>query len=311
MTPTNTTMTPEIKNIADNSGDKHTVVPTPHTHSRDEVDGLVDALNAKADTKHSHTDIYETKGFQTAIVETVKDPSESNTTYIQLGFQDDREEEFYQYARISLQNLNNLKRALLNPDATPTADSDNLVTSGGVKAAIAEKADKSLIDNTVNGIGRAFIQLSTDDETEIHFEIQVAKNGVTDNADITVDNIPNLQRALQTPDSTPTANSDKLVTSGGVKAAIDDATKAVFGSMPYYITAAHEKMKVHTRILRNNTGSTIKLTECIDVSALPAAERHVYWNSPDIDLPNNTEIGIRFVRTSNAIFLYYDGNFDY
>lgn len=112
-------------------------------------------------------------------------------------------------------------------------------------------------------------------------------------------------------DTTPTANSTNPVTSGGVKAAIDDATKAVFGSMPYYITAAHEKMKVHTRILRNNTGSTIKLTECIDVSALPAEERHVYWNAPDIDLPNNTEIGIRFVIASNAVFLYYDGKFDY
>ena len=227
MTPTNTTMSPEIKNIMDNEDVKHTVVPTPHTHSRDEVDGLVDALANKADVRHSHDSIYETKGYQTAVVETVKDPSASDTTYIQLGFQDDREEEFYQYARISLANLNNLKRALLNPDSTPTANSDNLVTSGGVKAAI------------------------------------------------------------------------------------DDATKAVFGSMPYYITAAHEKMYVHTRILRNNTGATIKLSECIDVSALPAAERHVYWNSPDIDLPNNTEIGIRFVRASNAIFLYYDGNFDY
>lgn len=113
-------------------------------------------------------------------------------------------------------------------------------------------------------------------------------------------------------DTTPTANSTNPVTSGGVKAAIDDATKAVFGSMPYYITAAHEKMYVHTRILRNNTGATIKLTECIDVSALPAAERaNVYWNAPNIDLPNNTEIGIRFVRASNAVFLYYDGNFDY
>ena len=113
-------------------------------------------------------------------------------------------------------------------------------------------------------------------------------------------------------DTTPTANSTNPVTSGGVKAAIDDATKAVFGSMPYYITSAHEKMYVHTRILRNNTGSTIKLTECIDVSALPAAERaNVYWNAPDIDIPNNTEIGIRFVRASNAVFLYYDGNFNY
>ena len=113
-------------------------------------------------------------------------------------------------------------------------------------------------------------------------------------------------------DTTPTANSTNPVTSGGVKAAIDDATKAVFGSMPYYITAAHEKMYVHTRILRNNTGSTIKLSECVDVSALPAAERaNVYWNVQDIDIPNNTEIGIRFVRASNAVFLYYDGKFDY
>ena len=135
--------------------------------------------------------------------------------------------------------------------------------------------------------------------------------GAYTKANITNTNANNLARALQDPDGTPTADSDNLVTSGGVKAAIDDATKAVFGSMPYYITAAHEKMYVHTRILRNNTGATIKLTECIDVSALPAAERHVYWNSPDIDLPNTTEIGIRFVRTSNAIFLYYDGNFDY
>ena len=113
-------------------------------------------------------------------------------------------------------------------------------------------------------------------------------------------------------DTTPTAGSTNPVTSGGVKAAIDDATKAVFGSMPYYITSAHEKMYVHTRILRNNTGATIKLTECIDVSALPAAEReNVYWNVQDIDIPNNTEIGIRFVRASNAVFLYYDGSFDY
>jgi hypothetical protein len=162
------------------------------------------------------------------------------------------------YTSLNKDNIDNFKRALRNPDTTPTASSDNLITSGGVAAALAGKQDALTFDTT------------------------------------------------------PTANSTNPVTSGGVKAAIDDATKAVFGSMPYYITAAHEKMYVHTRILRNNTGSTIKLTECIDVSALPAAERaNVYWNAPDIDLPINIEIGIRFVRASNAVFLYYDGNFDY
>ena len=158
---------------------------------------------------------------------------------------------------------------------------------------------------TVSGTGS--FTIGVQDDKSINFQF-----GPTVKASITNSNVDNLARALRNPDSTPTADSDNLVTSGGVKAAIDDATKAVFGSMPYYITAAHEKMHVHTRILRNNTGATIKLTECIDVTALPAAERaNIYWNTPDIDIPNDTEIGIRFVRASNAVFLFYDGNFDY
>lgn len=206
------------------------------------------------------------------------------------------------------------KQDALTFDSTPTVNSTNPVTSGGVAAALAQKANKILIDNTVSGVGRAFIQLGTDDETEIHVEIQVAKNGVTDNADITVDNIPNLQRALQTPDSTPTSNSNNLVTSGGVKAAIDEATKATFGSsLPYYITAAHEKMKVYTRVLHNNSGSTMQLFECIDVSSLPAEERtNVWWNA-DVrtEIPNNTTFAIRFMRAANGVYCWFDGTFDY
>lgn len=205
MTPTNTAMTPEIENIMDNEDVKHTVVPTPHTHSQNEVDGLAAALAAKAK----------------AI------PAGSPTGAIVIA---------------------NTAGELLRSPKTIT-DLEN---------AIAAKQDALTFDTT------------------------------------------------------PTAESTNPVTSGGVKAAIDDATKAVFGSMPYNITAAHEKMCVHTRILRNNTGATIKLTESIDVSALPAEERaNIYWNSPDIDIPNNTVIGIRFVRTSNSVFIFYDGSFDY
>lgn len=45
--------------------------------------------------------------------------------------------------------------------------------------------------------------------------------------EITPENIANLVRALANPDSTPTANSDNLVTSGGVKAAIDALAERV------------------------------------------------------------------------------------
>ena len=39
--------------------------------------------------------------------------------------------------------------------------------------------------------------------------------------ELTLDELPNILRAISDPDSMPTANSDKLVTSGGVKAALD------------------------------------------------------------------------------------------
>ena len=176
-------------------------------------------------------------------------------------------------------------------------------------AGVNEKADQEETTEVLAGKANAIPAGSPSGGIVI-----AVTSGEIARSDKTIPDLLNAIAAKQdalTFDTTPTANSTNPVTSGGVKAAIDDATKAVFGSMPYYITAAHEKMYVHTRILRNNTGATIKLTECVDVSALPVAERNVYWNSPDIDLPNNTEIGIRFVRTSNAIFLYYDGNFAY
>ena len=71
MNPTNTKITPEIKNFADNNGDKHTAIPTPHTHTLSEISdypgsestptlgssklvtsgGVKTALNGKMDNK--------------------------------------------------------------------------------------------------------------------------------------------------------------------------------------------------------------------------------------------------------------------
>lgn len=234
MTPSNPTNSqPLIYRIADKLGVFHLVACINHTHEQSEVEGLQSALLSKADASSTDTKINgKISRVPTAtngnIAEfdddgNIKDSGKKTSDFMLAMTVDSTPTA----DSANLVTSGGVAAALegkmdkMTVDSTPTADSANLVTSGGVKGALSQKADKRLIDNTVSGAGRAFIQLGTDDETEIYVEMQVAKNGVTENADITVDNIPNLQRALQTPDSTPTANSDKLVTSGGVKAALD------------------------------------------------------------------------------------------
>ena len=75
-------------------------------------------------------------------------------------------------------------------DSTPTASSNNMVTSGGVKAALDGKAAASHNHDASN------ITSGT---------LPVARGGTGNTA----------------VDTTPTANSTKMVTSGGVKAALD------------------------------------------------------------------------------------------
>ena len=114
-------------------------------------------------------------------------------------------------------------------------------------------------------------------------------------------------------DTTPTEGSTNPVTSGGVKAASDDATKAAFiSSMPYIITAMHEKMRVYTRILTNNSGVTMTTNECLDFSTLPPAERvNILWNAPSVDIAPNESFGIRFMRFATGVYVWYDGKFEF
>jgi hypothetical protein len=115
-------------------------------------------------------------------------------------------------------------------------------------------------------------------------------------------------------DTTPTANSTNPVTSGGIKAAIADATKGIFtDSLPFSITTAHEKMHVYTAILKNKTGAAMRLDQCIDVSSLPAEERgNVLWNEDgSASVDNTEEVAIRFMRADDSIYIWYDGKFVY
>ena len=134
MTPTNTAMTPEIMNIADNQNVKHTVIPTPHTHSQSEIDGLADALAGKAAVDHSHADIYNGENNMLSVGE----------GYIDINLSDG---ESGGELELAVNNLPNLQRALTNPDNTPTANSNKLITSGGVYSALAGKMDNRQFDS--------------------------------------------------------------------------------------------------------------------------------------------------------------------
>jgi hypothetical protein len=213
---------------------------------------------------------------------------------------------------IPVEKLGNLQRAINNPDSTPTANSDNLVTSGGVFSELAKKLSKvevtdldDLSEITDSGLYELCLNTSGTHTTSFEYFIMLVErslpvitytlisstgykkrtyhvsNGWVGNdwdeyvyattefkpdgieslsslgsakvytyisdltgdgrivieledhlgnnveIEITPENITNLINALQTPDSTPTDNSTNLVTSGGVKAAIDALAERV------------------------------------------------------------------------------------
>ena len=134
MTPTNTAMTPEIMNIADNQNVKHTVIPTPHIHSQSEIDGLADALAGKAAVDHSHANIYNGENNMLSVGE----------GYIDINLSDGK---IGGELELTVDNLPNLQRALTNPDNTPTANSNKLITSDGVYSALAGKMDNRQFDS--------------------------------------------------------------------------------------------------------------------------------------------------------------------
>ena len=148
MTPSNTPITPEIENIADNQGNKHTVIPSNHGHSINEINGLTDALAAKANTtdvnnalnnksnsNHQHYYLSSSAGGKLGVYQNEGDE------YIYIALFDNGT--MYEY-NLTPSDLSKVFR----PDTTPIANSDKLVTSGGVAAALAEKMDMMTVDNT-------------------------------------------------------------------------------------------------------------------------------------------------------------------
>ena len=155
MTPSNPSNgNPYVIKIKDSNNVEHQVAPVNHTHSKSEVAGLEASLSMLG------YEISKNEGNQLSRVKCKTD----NSGNVQIEFLISDLEELYpeRTAVVTWQNISNLQRALSDPDTTPTANSGNLVTSGGVKAALDGKANSSHT-HTVSQI--------TDFNSEVHSRV--------------------------------------------------------------------------------------------------------------------------------------------
>ena len=109
--------------------------------------------------------------------------------------------------------------------SAPSEDSEKLITSGAVYAGIHSYVPAS-ISNAVWGV-------SVDEDGEVHIGSDYVVIGVDGGeAEITSDNIGNLNRALETPVA-PSQGSDKLSTSGQIYTAISKKSDKEFCDKVY------------------------------------------------------------------------------
>ena len=241
MTPTPPSgSNPLIYRIADALGITHLVVAVQHSHLMSEIEGLVSALAGKMDAKtidsvpaNNADHLVSSKGVYDALMainnlssitsygSAIVHAEAGNNPLVQIALQ--RTGETLVDAKISLANIANLNRALANPDSTPTAGSDNLVTSGGVKAALDAKYSINQVDENDEQEAHLSAIAEYDD---IYFDFRLKNGNTQKEVLLTISKMDNFARAISNPDSIPTANSTNLVTSGGVKAALDGKAPA-------------------------------------------------------------------------------------
>ena len=217
MTPSNPTNSqPLIYRIADKLGVFHLVAPVDHTHTYAEVPGLQDELNevwAGLNEKANQEDVTEALAGKQNVLTFDSAPTAGSTNPVTSG---------------GVKAALDAKQNALTFDSAPTEGSYNPVTSGGVKNALDNKATYYAIESREYPED-GYSQVTADNDAELggNIVITVRKgNEQTKTLHIHSDNIENLERALTTPDTTPTANSTNLVTSGGVKAALDGKAPA-------------------------------------------------------------------------------------
>lgn len=170
MNPSNTQVTPEIKKVIDSNGDGHTVIPTPHTHAQSEVSGLATALAAKADTSTVNAALNGKASVAQVNAKASKVSGAVSGHFAGLDSNGDLIDSGVSAASFSNRVAAGTNGSIIVADAsgtigrspktiadlmpattidsTPTANSTNLVTSGGVKTALDGKMNNKTIDQT-------------------------------------------------------------------------------------------------------------------------------------------------------------------
>lgn len=220
----------KVKGFVNKEGDKFELEPSAHTHTCSEILGLNDkiqeydsdiadiqrSLGNFALKEHSHDSILDADtDSSVSISEGVLNISLDNPSTGTGGEVD-----------ITADSISNLQRAISNPDAEPTENSNALITSGAIYGALK---DKISLRKTA-GNERATIAVDADGEGGT-IELYVT-NGSGQSNDSTIDssNIGNLNRALRDPSTTPENDDTKLITSKAVY-------NAIAAMAPYYISS--------------------------------------------------------------------------
>lgn len=192
--------------------------------SLDENGNLQDSgknVNDFAPGDHTHTYINNTS--ENVYAEVITE-SANNGPHVDINL-DNGDGEFAR-ATIDLNNINNLGRALTNPNA-PISGGDSLITNGQVFTALQTHTHNK-VENIVENAQSAKLYADNQNQGEPAIIIELSDNNtpegsVTKSANINIESIDNLNRALDKPDTAPDSGSDNLVTSGGVYTAIQEA----------------------------------------------------------------------------------------
>lgn len=279
---------PLIFRILDSLGVAHIVACFNHTHDKSEVDGLVASLNGKQNTltfddapTNGSNNPVKSGGIFTAIANAVANKLAKLTSFTTGNFVrvksdgtlEDSGKKASDFANaddtsIALAGKADKVSGSTNGNFASLDNSGNLLDSG-------KKASDFALKNLLGDENDAYVLLE-DSEVEIFGEkvdIYVPKTGGgTEHVSIDEDNIDNLQRALQNPDQSPTSNSDNLVTSGGVKSALDDVLTTRFITAQSSAKPLIEDIFVDVNLQKvdcgilNLTGSEASITDLFSIS---------------------------------------------
>lgn len=187
-------------------------------------------------------------------------------------------------------------------DSVPTNNADHLVSSKGVYDALMA------INNlrSITSYGSAVVHAEAGNNPLVQIALQRTGETLVD-AKITLANIANLNRALDNPDSTPTVGSDNLVTSGGVKGALDGKAAKVNTDVQYFPKSYPEDLidlqsefedghDQSTFILENHSQETYNISDFFEEDS---SYRVLY---PTGTLPNILEDGVAVVKVINTTY---------